>query len=93
MKLGVMKLYGRFFLLSYLTCCFRRIVAGYVQDFRHNTFRISKKVFGLPGFSGLGRGDPFVSPHLDTFASFARSQVSEVASFFPVGLFDQIPTR
>jgi hypothetical protein len=47
-----MKLYGIVFLLGYLTSGFRRIVAGYVQNFRHDTFKASKKAPGIPKFRG-----------------------------------------
>jgi hypothetical protein len=88
-----MKLYGIVFLLGYLTCGFRRIVAGYVQNFRHNTFKTWKKASGIPEFSGVSRDDPLVNPHQDTVHESARSQVSEVASFFRVELFDRNRSR
>jgi hypothetical protein len=52
MNRAQMKLYGIVFLLGYLTCGFRRIVAGYVQNFRHDTFKTSKKAPGIPKFRG-----------------------------------------
>jgi hypothetical protein len=88
-----MKLYGNVFLLGYLTCGFRRIVAGYVQNFRHNTFKTWKKVFGIPEFREIDREDPWLNPHLGTFPESAWSQVSEVASLFRVELFDRNHSR
>jgi hypothetical protein len=88
-----MKLYGIVFLLGYLTSGFRRIVAGYVQNFRHDTFKASKKAPGIPKFRGVSCDDPLVNPHLDTFRESAWSQVSEVASFFRVELFDRNRSR
>src|SRR5262245_61525589 len=89
MNPAIMKLYGNVFLLGYLTCGCRRIVAGYVQNFRHNTFKTSKKGFGIPEFSGFGGENPLVNPHPGTFTDSVRSQVSEVGSFFRVELFDR----
>ena len=89
-----MKLYGIVFLLGYLTWGFRRIVAGYVQNFRHITFKTwKKKPPEYRSLAGVSRDDPLVNPHQDTFHESARSQVSEVASFFRVELFDRNRSR